>query len=361
METLQQFKCPNCDGAITFDPTVQKMKCPYCDSELETEAILSFDQELKNAPDDRMEWDTAAGSQWQGSEADGLRVYQCNACGGEIVGDETTSATSCPYCGNAVVMIGQLSGALKPDYVIPFKLDKTAAIAALKKHYSGKPLLPKVFKDENHIQEVKGIYVPFWLFGADADAHIRYKATRLRSWTSGDYRYTETRHYAVTRGGNISFAQVPVDGSSKMDDSLMESIEPYDFSQAVDFQSAYLAGFFADKYDVDSHSSIARANQRIRQSTESAFATTVLGYATVIPVASSIQLKNSTASYALYPVWLLNTQWKGKKFTFAMNGQTGKMAGDLPLDVSSLFKWLIGLTAGITSIAYAMSYLFWLL
>ena len=141
----------------------------------------------------------------------------------------------------------------------------------------------------------------------------------------------------------------------------MESIEPYDFSQAVDFQSAYLAGFFADKYDVDSHSSIARANQRIRQSTESAFATTVLGYATVIPVASSIQLKNSTASYALYPVWLLNTQWKGKKFTFAMNGQTGKMAGDLPLDVSSLFKWLIGLTAGITSIAYAMSYLFWLL
>ena len=146
METLQQFKCPNCDGAITFDPTVQKMKCPYCDSELETEAILSFDQELKNAPDDRMEWDTAAGSQWQGSEADGLRVYQCNACGGEIVGDETTSATSCPYCGNAVVMIGQLSGALKPDYVIPFKLDKTAAIAALKKHYSGKPLLPKVFK-----------------------------------------------------------------------------------------------------------------------------------------------------------------------------------------------------------------------
>lgn len=361
METLQQFKCPNCDGAIAFDPTVQKLKCPYCDSELETEEILSYQRELNEAPADHMEWDTAAGSQWQEEEVSKLRVYQCNACGGEIVGDENTAATSCPFCGNAVVMVGQLSGALKPDCVIPFKLDKKAAIAALKKHYAGKPLLPKVFKDENHIQEVKGVYVPFWLFGADADAHIRYKATRIRSWHSGDYRYTETRHYAVIRGGNIGFDQVPVDGSSKMDDTLMESIEPFDFSQAVDFQTAYLAGFFADKYDVDSQSSISRANQRIRQSAESAFASTVLGYATVVPMSSSIQLKNGTASYALYPVWLLNTQWKGKKFTFAMNGQTGKMAGNLPLDIAALFRWLIGITVGVSTVAYAVSYLLWLL
>lgn len=361
METLQQFKCPNCDGAITFDPTIQKLKCPYCDSELEVEAILSSDRKLKEIPDGRMEWDTQAGSPWQDDEAKGLRIYQCSACGGEVVGDENTAATNCPFCGNAVVMIGQLSGTLKPDYVIPFKLDKKAAIAALKKHYQGKPLLPKVFKDENHIQQVKGIYVPFWLFGADAQAHIRYKATRVRNWTTRDYRYTETQHYAVTRGGNIGFDQVPVDGSSKIDDTLMESIEPYDFSQAVNFQSAYLAGFLADKYDVDSQTSIGRANERIRQSTESAFASTVLGYTTVIPVASSIQLKNSTASYALYPVWLLNTKWKDKQFIFAMNGQTGKMAGDLPLDVGALFKWLIGLTAGITAIAYAVSYLLWLL
>lgn len=308
-----------------------------------------------------MQWETSAGSQWQDDESQTLRVYQCNACGGEIVGDENTAATSCPFCGNAVVMVGQLSGALKPDYVIPFCLDKDAAIAALKKHYQGKPLLPKVFKSENHIREIKGIYVPFWLFGADADAHIRYKATRVRSWIAGDYRYTETNHFAVTRGGYIGFDRVPVDGSSKMDDTLMESIEPYDFSQAVDFRTAYLAGFFADKYDVDSQSSIARANERIRQSTESAFASTVLGYTTVIPVSSSIQLKNTTAHYALFPVWILNTTWRDKKFTFAMNGQTGKMAGNLPLDVGALFKWLLGLTLGISALAYAISYLLWLL
>ena len=102
-------------------------------------------------------------------------------------------------------MMGQFAGALRPDYVIPFKLDKKAAKAALMKHYGGKRLLPKVFKDQNHIDEVKGVYVPFWLFDADADAHVRYKATRVRSWSDSNYNYTETSHYAVIRGGNIGF------------------------------------------------------------------------------------------------------------------------------------------------------------
>ena len=361
METLQQYKCPCCDGAITFDTAAQKMKCPYCDTEFEMETLLSYDRELSQSHENSMEWNATAGSQWQEGEADGLRVYVCQSCGGEIVADETTAATACPFCGNAVVMMGQLSGELKPDYVIPFKLDKKAAVEALKKHYSGKPLLPKVFKDENHIQEVKGLYVPVWLFDADADAHLRFKATRVRSWTSGSYRCTETSHYSVTRGGTIGYDRVPVDGSSKMEDTLMESIEPYDFSQAVDFQTAYLAGFLADKYDVDSNTSVQRANQRIRQSTESAFASTVIGYTSVIPVASNIKLLHGTAKYALYPVWILNTVWNGNKYTFAMNGQTGKMAGDLPLDKAAFLKWLAGITGIVTAVAFALSYLAWIL
>ena len=109
-------------------------------------------------------------AQWQEGEADGLRSYVCKSCGGEIVGDENTAATSCPFCGNPVVMMGQFSGALKPDLVIPFKLDKKAAKEGLKKHLTGKRFLPKIFKDQNHIDEIKGIYVPFWLFDTDVDA-----------------------------------------------------------------------------------------------------------------------------------------------------------------------------------------------
>ncbi len=361
MQTLQEYKCPCCGGAIEFDSETQNMKCPYCDTEFDVETLKSYDEELKSEQPDEMKWESVAGAEWQSGEADGLRSYICNSCGGEIVGDETTAATSCPFCGNPVVMMGQFSGALKPDCVIPFKLDKKAAKEALKKHYLGKKLLPKVFKDENHIEEIKGIYVPFWLFDADADAHIRYRATRVRTWSDSNYRYTETSYFAVSRSGNIGFDHVPVDGSSKMADDLMESIEPYDFSEAVDFQTAYLSGFFADKYDVDSFASIERANGRIKQSTEEAFASTVRGYATVMPEKTGIRLNNGRAKYALYPVWILNTDWNGQKYTFAMNGQTGKFVGDLPLDKKAYNKYFLGTAAIAGAATLLLSFLFWLL
>ncbi|MBE5851428.1 MAG: hypothetical protein E7299_00500 [Lachnospiraceae bacterium] len=361
MAALQEYKCPCCGGAIAFDSTLQKMKCPFCDTEFEMETLASYDNELKNEPEENMSWDDTAGTEWENGEADGLRSYVCKSCGGEIVGDETTAATSCPFCDNPIVMMGQFSGSLKPDYVIPFKVDKKAAKAALKKHYDGKRLLPKVFKDQNHIDEIKGIYVPVWLFDADADASIRYKATKVRAWSDQNYDYTETSFYAVSRGGKIGFERVPVDGSSKMDDTLMESIEPFNFSEAVNFQTAYLAGYLADKYDVDSEQSIGRANERIKKSTENEFAATVQGYATVTPEATSIRLQNGKAKYALYPVWLLNTTWNGEKYVFVMNGQTGKFAGDLPLDKAAYKKWLFGLTGLIGVAIYAISYLMWLL
>lgn len=354
---LQQFKCPCCDGAIEFDTASQNMKCPYCDTEFEVETLKAYSEAMKGQPADSMEWDSKAGGEWREGEAEGLRIYTCNTCGGEIVGDENTGATECPFCGNPVVMTGQFSGNLKPDLVIPFKLDKKAAMEALKNHYKGKILLPKVFNDENRIKEIKGIYVPFWLFDADANGFVRYKATKVRFWSDSNYNYTETRYYSVLRSGEIGFDNVPVDGSTKMEDSLMESIEPYDFSDAVDFQTAYLSGFFADKYDVDADNSVSRANDRIRRSTEEAFASTVIGYNTVTPVSTNISLSNGRAKYALYPVWILNTKWNDKTYTFAMNGQTGKFVGDLPMDKKAFMKWFLGVSAIASLVAFGISWL----
>ena len=361
MSVLQQYKCPCCDGAIEFSSREQRMKCPYCDTEFEMETLEAYDRELKEESSDDMTWDTAAGGEWTEGEKEGLRVYVCQSCAGEIVTDETTGAASCPYCGNPVVMKEQFLGDLKPDFVIPFKLDKKAAVEALKRHYKGKLLLPKVFSQENHIQEIKGVYVPVWLFDTEAQANMRWKATRVRSWSDSDYIYTETQHYSVTRGGTIAFDHVPVDGSTKMDDALMESIEPFDFSQSVDFRTAYLSGFLADRYDVGSEQSVARANDRIRTSTEQAFASTVGGYTTLIPVCNHVQLKNGRATYALYPVWLLNTTWKGKNYHFAMNGQTGRFVGDLPMDKSALTRWFLGIFGAVSAACFGISWLLWLL
>ncbi len=361
MSQLREYKCPCCSGAIVFDSDSQKMQCPYCDTEFEISTLESFQQELDSQTSDDMQWQRSAGNAWTQEETRDLREYVCNSCAGQILADANTAATTCPYCGNPVVMAHQLSGALRPDYVIPFQLDKEAAKEALRRHYSRKPLLPKAFLEENHMDEIRGVYVPVWLFDAKAHADVRYRGTRVRSWSDSNYIYTRTSYYAVRRSGHMRFAGVPVDGSSKMADDLMESIEPFDRSGAVDFHTAYLSGYLADKYDVDAQQSVERANARIRRSAVDTVAATVQGYATLIPEHSGVQLSGGEAKYALYPVWMLNTTWQGQSYTFAMNGQTGKLVGDLPMDQGAYIKWLLGLTGGIAAAVFAAMLLAWLL
>lgn len=356
MATMLEYKCPCCGGATSFDSQSQTVKCPYCDTEFDIAALKDLDEVLNQPPQDDLNWKTSD-NDWQEGEQDTLSSFVCQSCGGEILCETTTAATNCPYCGNPVIMTQRLSGHLRPDLVIPFKLDKAAAKAALKNHFKGKPLLPKTFKSENRLEQLQGVYVPFWLFDADADADIRYKATRVVVWSDSNYNYTKTSYYSIHRAGSLGFAGVPVDGSKKMDDTLMESLEPFDLTAAVDFQTAYLAGYLADRYDVTSEESIQRANDRIRTSTESAFMQTVIGYNTVIPQATSIQLKDSKVRYALLPVWVLNTKYRGKDYLFAMNGQTGKFVGNLPVNWGAFWGWLLGIAGIVAAIAFGISFL----
>ena len=357
MATILDYQCPHCGGKLEFQPGTEQLQCPYCDSTVDVAALQQRDEVLKNIPEDKMQWQEEAGGDWSDAEQAQMQVYVCKSCGGEIICEETTAATSCPFCGNPVVLGGRLAGTLKPDYVIPFQLDKKAAKDALKKHLEGKRLLPKVFKSENHIDEIKGVYVPFWLFDASADADLSFKGTKTRMWSDSKFNYTETSFFDIHRAGSLGFANVPVDGSKKMPDELMESIEPFDFSKAVDFQTAYLSGFLADKYDVTAVESKTRANERIKQSAESAMRETVDGYATVTLENSSVRFKNSKAKYALYPVWLLNTTWRGQQYTFAMNGQTGKFVGDLPSDKGLFWKYIALLTPIYGAVAFGVLYL----
>ncbi len=360
MAELMEYKCPACGGALEFDPGLQKMKCPYCDSTYEMSELQGKDDQLTEGeaalntplPADDMNWNTNAGGEWSAGETDGMRVYVCNSCGGEIVADQNTAASSCPFCDNPIVMMGNFTGALKPDLVVPFKLDKNAAKEALRNHVKGKKLVPKLFSDENHLDELKGVYVPYWLFDSEADADLRFRATRVRAWSDSRYNYTDTEEYLVERSGSISFDAIPVDGSSKMDDTLMESLEPYDVGEAVPFQTAYLAGYLADKYDVTADQSVERANERARKTAEAVFSSQVQGYTSVRLESSSIRLRESRVRYALYPVWLLNTSWNGAKYQFAMNAQTGKFVGDLPVDKKAYWKYLLLYGGIIAAIVY---------
>ena len=329
-QQILEYKCPCCGGIIEFDSGLQQMKCPYCETTFDPAALMEMDEALNNPQPDQMEWETPQ-NEFSDAEASGMRVYSCKSCGGEIVTDATTGATHCPFCGNPVVLTGVFAGALKPDYVIPFKVSKEQAKEALKNYAKGKKMVPKFYTSESHLDEIKGVYVPYWLYSSDVDAHINYRATQTRMWQMGDRQYTETSHFRLERQGGLRFENVPVDGSTKVDDTLMESIEPYDLSELIPFQTAYLSGYLADKYDVDAETGVERANERIRSSTASVFNQTVGGYIAPVAETSTIRLLNNSCHYALLPVWLLNTTYQGKLYPFAMNGQTGKLVGDLPV------------------------------
>ena len=361
METLLEYKCPACGGALSFDSSVQKMKCPYCDTELEVAALRELDEALKQEQPDDFTWESQPETQWSEQEAENLRSYVCQSCGGEILGDLNTAATRCPYCDNPVVMPRQFSGTLRPDVVVPFQLNKEQAQNALTQHFNKKPLLPKEFKTQNRIESVQGIYVPFWLFDTEAQASIRYRATRIHHWSDSRFDYTRTSHFRLFRGGRLAFENVPVDGSSKMGNDLMESIEPFDLSKGVDFQTAYLAGYLVDKFDVEAEECKTRANDRIRVSTEQAFAQTTAGYHTVIPEHTGIRLSGGRVRYALLPVWLLTTRWQDKVYTFAMNGQTGKMVGNLPIHTGKFLAMFAGISLGAGAVITALAALLGLL
>lgn len=345
---VTNYQCPACTGPLQFGAASGKLECEYCGSAYSVEEIEKLyeekEQDAREAfQDEEGQWDTSTLSGDWGEDGEKMRAYSCPSCGAQLICDETTAATSCPYCGNPTVVPGQFDGNLKPDYVIPFKMTKNDAVEALKRHYKGKFLLPKAFKNESKLQEVRGVYVPFWLFDGQVDADIRYRATRKHVHRRGDEEIIVTDHYRVRRAGTFSFERVPVDASTKMPDNHMDSIEPFDYGELTEFSTAYLPGFLADKYDVDVAGSAPRADRRCRQSAVEALRSTVIGYHSCITERENIRLERGAVRYALLPVWMLNAKWKDKDYLFAMNGQTGRLIGDLPVSWGKFW----GLFAGI--------------
>lgn len=303
--------------------------------------------------------DYLANSKWDDADADNMRAYNCPSCGAQLMVDQVTAVTSCPYCGNNTVVPGQLSDVLKPDYVIPFKLDKNDAIAALKRYYQGKVLLPNAFTDENHIEEIQGVYVPFWLYSGTGSGEVVMNGRNIRTWQDRKNMYTETDHYLLTRAGDMQFRHVPVDGSTKMPDAHMDAIEPYDYSEMVPFSVAYLPGYLTDRYDQDAKTCEQRATSRVDNTVEAELQASVSGFMEIDVASANSELRVEQVAYALLPVWMLHTRWNGQDYLFAMNGQTGKLIGDLPVDNGKLVRrFLLFLIPLIIVIAAAILFLF---
>ncbi|HHT65426.1 MAG TPA: DNA helicase PriA, partial [Clostridiales bacterium] len=305
-----QYKCLNCHAGLEFNPPSQKWKCHYCFSEFAKEEL----DQVHQAED------------LDGEEMPELDVYHCSSCGAELIADQTTSATFCLYCKNPSIIKSRFTGRFKPKYLIPFHLTREQAKELYRKWIGKRLFAPGEFKYKEEVDKVTGVYAPFWLFDCTTNGTVQGQGIRVNHWRQGEYRYTRTQYFRVVRRGIAEYKKVPVDASKKLDDTLMQLIEPYHYKDMTDFSMQYMSGFMAEKYDVESEEAKAAAKSRVEQFTRNRLKETIGGYTSYHDTSSEISMVESEEHYALLPVYLLRNKYKGKDLLFIVNGQTGKVA-----------------------------------
>lgn len=321
-----EYKCPSCGSGMTFDSTTSMLSCPSCGRK----------DNIEQLPDPLKQ---------QVFTEDEVREYHCESCGAVIVTEPETSATTCSFCGSAVVLSDRLTGKLAPQQVIPFAISKEEAMAAFKKWCRKGLLTPRGFMTANRIQGITGMYVPFWLYDLLNNIDVRGRGTKVRSYRRGDYQYTETDHYEFYRRIRLNYVRLPIDASAKMDDELMDKLEPFPYDQLKTFKTPYLAGYIAEKYNYTSEQLTPRAREKTMPYIESYISSTVSEYTTVSYADKQIDTTVKRANYVLLPVWMVYYNYKGKQYTFAMNGQTGKVVGKPPLSKGKMAAWFAGVSA----------------
>jgi predicted RNA-binding Zn-ribbon protein involved in translation (DUF1610 family) len=356
--SVMVYKCPQCGAPLTFNADSQRWDCKFClgsfdvDQVDRTKAEEVQDDGEQAEEQQPLETETTSGFSVDEEFNRSTKVFTCPDCGAQIVTDATTAATFCVFCHNPAIIESQLSGMYRPSKVIPFKFDKESAKKAFKDWCMKKPLVPAAFKAEPQLEKITGVYVPFWLFDSDVSGSVHANAQKIRKWRTGNYEYTETQYFEVYREGDMSFRGVPADGSLKMDDNMMDLLEPYDYSQMEDFSMPYLSGYLADKYDQDDKAVYPRIEKKVRDDTISQLMNTIYGYSAIQIINSDVFIRRNHVEYALLPVWMLTYKYKEKNYLFAMNGQTGKVVGNLPYSFGRAAAWFGGIAAAVFSILF---------
>jgi len=341
------YTCPCCGAPLAYDAANNNLKCASCGNSYELEAM-----EAMQVSEERggVQFDLPTEG-FDASEAAQMQAYICQGCGAELLTEETTTATECPYCGSPTILPDRIDGSVKPEKVIPFTITKEQAQKQFEEYFHGKILLPNIFKNgRNRISEMRKLYVPYWLFDCDAQGNMVYDAQKKSTTRQGDYEIERIDHYIVRRAGSMSFENIPVDGSEKLDNKITESLEPYDLEKAVPFQPAVLAGAMADHADVDAAACEGRAVERVENSMASELRNTVSGYSTVTERSRNISAEGGKVTPVLLPVWLITTEKDGQTYTFAINGQTGKLTCNVPSNKKMAFGIGAGVFAGVFGI-----------
>ncbi|MBQ9912554.1 MAG: hypothetical protein IJM49_05950 [Firmicutes bacterium] len=327
MGLVTEYKCPGCGAPLAFDAASGQVTCEHCGNTYSVAQIVSSQKPETTA--EEFDWGNyKAGLSTE--VLDNTVVYQCQSCGAILETDSTTAATSCPYCDNNIVINDRVSAGYKPNAVVPFEIDKRQLKEIVHNFYRGRKLLPRNFFNDSYIDRILGVYIPFWLFDCTVEGEVDFRGETVSRTESSRETIITTRDYLLQRSGSMGFTNVPVDGSTKMDDDVMDSIEPYDFSKMVPFNGAYLAGYMADRFDSDPDKELPRVNSRVINSTMAGMESTVSEFSSVSEYSNTLRLRDPRVKYVLLPAYIINCEYRGQKYQYVINGQTGKIVGDLP-------------------------------
>lgn len=338
------YKCPSCGAGISFNSELQLFKCEYCLSEFTEAQIVAENPE--NKVEDRDETKTVENEDFCSE----MLSYSCKNCGAEVFADKNTVADFCCYCHNPIVCDGRLSGQLKPQLIVPFAYDKTEAENRFLKFAKSKWFVPRDFFSKKQVERIQGIYYPFWLADVDVDASSSANAEKVRTWKVGKNLYTETSHYRLFRSGKIHFEDVTTGAFDKGSKAMLEGILPYPAESLKEFSMAYLSGYLAKKRTVENDDVLSEVKSCINEYSDELLRETMTGYTAVHKQGSNVKMDKILWDYALLPLWLLTYNKNGKTYTYAMNGHTGKVYGELPISNKKLFLLFLAITLGITII-----------
>ncbi|MEG1290883.1 MAG: TFIIB-type zinc ribbon-containing protein, partial [Lachnospiraceae bacterium] len=268
-------------------------------------------------------------------------AYHCPSCGAEIVTDGTTAATFCYYCHNPVVLSGRVSGEFLPHKIIPFSIDKEEAIKKFLKYVQSKKFIPKAFFNKNQIDKISGVYFPYWMIDMDYDGQLQAEGKNVRVWRSGETEYTETKIYRVEREGAIHLEDITRNALQKANSKLSEGVLPYDVSQVKAFNMGFLSGFLAERRDIEQKELENSVQEEAKEYGEQILHNTITGYSSVLVKNCNLNEKKENWDYIMLPVWTVTYKGKnGTMYYYSMNGQNGKVYGELPLDYKKV--WGLG-------------------
>lgn len=342
MTEAQTHRCPNCGGFLTFNPDDQKFHCPYCLSIFTETEINSFTKEKNETIQDEVIDTTKQ-----------VNLYQCSSCGAEIYTNATTAATFCYYCHNPVVLVDRLSGEFAPEKIIPFHVNNEKANQLFQDWLKHKKYIDKNFFTPEQIEKLTGVYFPFWYIKSTGIGDFNATGRRIRVWRAGDTEYTETKEYSVKREGVLTIFNLLKTGLNKnLSEKMFKNVEPFDFSELVDFKTPYLAGFQAEKRDIEFNTINQKVKTEIEEYGQKLFAQKANGPYDHLTNQQFQLNEKTTPRYLLLPIWVLTYHHNQKVYYFAINGQTGKISGVLPVNyqkliLHGLFIFLVVLILGL--------------